>query len=141
MYKDYNACGDCAFLLGTTDITGLGKVRSRTPETQGSLSATYQAQLNDTYDWFARADYIHQGSRYATDANLLETGDSNRFNLRFGIENEDLRLEVYGKNIFEDDTLPNYQLLLDFAYFGANRIITAGLPEKRTYGIRAAYSF
>ena len=141
VYADYNACGDCAFLLGTTDITGLGKIRSRTPETQGSLSATYRAQFNDTYDWFARGDLIHQGSRFATDANILETGDSNRFNARIGVESENLRLEAYVKNAFEDETLPNYQLLLDFAYFGNNRVITAGLPEKRTYGIRATYTF
>lgn len=141
VYKDYNACGDCVFIMGTTDITGLNKIKSRTPETQGSLSGTYQRQLNDTYEWFVRGDYIHQGSRFATDANVLETGSSNRFNLRAGIESENLRLEAYSKNLFDDDTLPNYQLLLDFAYFGANRVITSGLPEKRTYGIRAIYTF
>jgi hypothetical protein len=84
---------------------------------------------------------LHTGSRFATDANLLETGDSNRINLRLGLQNDDLRLEIYGENLTEDKTFTNYQLLLDFAYFGANRIITAGLPDKRTWGVRAIYTF
>jgi outer membrane receptor protein involved in Fe transport len=103
-----------------------GNVKGKSPETQGSLSGTYQDQFNEEFDWFTRVDYLHTGSRYATDANLLETGDSNRVNLRLGIENENLRLELYGENLFDDETFTNYQLLLDFAYFGANRIITAG---------------
>jgi iron complex outermembrane receptor protein len=133
-------CGDCALLLGNSDISGLGKQKSRSPETQASLSGTYARQFNEEYDWFARLDYIYTGSRYATDANVTETGDSQRFNLRAGIENDNLRLEVYGENLFEDETFTNYQFLLDFAYFG-NRILTAGLPDKRQWGVRASYSF
>ncbi len=140
-FKVFEDCGDCAFLLGTTDISGRGNVKSRSPETQASLSGTYQARLNDVYDWFTRLDFIHTGSRYATDANLLETGDANRFNLRVGIENENLRLEAYGENLFEDRTFTNYQLLLDFSQFGLNRVITAGLPDDRTFGVRAVYTF
>jgi len=136
-----NNCGDCAFLLGTTDITGEGNVKAKSPETQGSFSGTYRDKFNDEFDWFTRFDYLHTGSRWATDANLLETGDSNRINLRVGIEKEDLRLELYGENLTDDETFTNYQLLLDFAYFGANRIITAGLPDKRSWGIRALYTF
>ena len=35
-----NNCADCGLLIGTSDISGLGKQLSRNPETQASLSAT-----------------------------------------------------------------------------------------------------
>jgi iron complex outermembrane receptor protein len=137
-------CGDCGLLLGQTDVTGLGLGNRGSPETQGSLSATYAGNLNSTYDWYVRGDFIHRGSSYATVANLLETGDQNTVNLRFGIESENLRLEIYSKNLFEDETITQYQYLLDFAYFNppsVPRFISAGLPEKRTFGLRATYTF
>ena len=51
-----------------------------------------------------------------------------------------LRLEAYVENLTEDETFTNYQVLLDFSNF-ANRVITAGLPDKRTWGLRASYTF
>ena len=138
-------CGDCGLLLGQTDVTGLGLGNRGTPETQGSVSGTYEGNLNATYDWYVRGDFIHRGSHYATVANLLETGDANTFNLRAGIESENLRLELYSKNLFEDKTITAYQYLIDFAYLGAPgglpRFVSAGLPDKRTFGIRAMYTF
>lgn len=137
------SCGDCAVLLGTSDISGMDKQLQRNPETQGSFSGTYEDQLNSTYDWFARFDYIHTGSRFATDANITETGDSNRLNLRVGIERDNLRLELYGENLTDDDTITNYQFLIDFANINpaANRVLTAGLPDQRSWGVRAKYLF
>lgn len=137
------SCADCGVLLGSSDISGMGKQLQRNPDTQGSLSGTLTGELNSDYDWFARLDYIHTGSRWATDANVTETGASDRFNLRVGIENENLRLELYGKNLSDDLTFTNYQFLIDFANINpaANRVLTGGLPDRRTWGIRASYSF
>ena len=129
--------------MGNTDISGLGKQLQRNPEMQASLSAVLNGALGNSRGWFARADYIHTGSKYATDANITETGDSNRLNLRAGIETDTYRVEVYGNNVTDDQTFTNYQFLIDFAYInpGANRLLTAGLPNKPTYGVRATYNF
>lgn len=137
------SCGDCGPLLGNTDISGLGKQLQRNPEMQASLSAVLSGALGSSRGWFARADYIHTGSKYATDANITETGDSNRLNLRAGLETDTYRVEVYGNNVTDDQTFTNYQFLIDFAYInpGANRLLTAGLPNKPTYGVRATYNF
>jgi outer membrane receptor protein involved in Fe transport len=97
--------------------------------------------LSDSYDWFARADYIYKGSQWATHANVTETGDRSLVNLRVGVENDDgLRLEAYATNIFDEKTFTGYQRLNDFAFFGA-QFMTAGLPDKPAYGIRATYNF
>jgi hypothetical protein len=65
-----------------------------------------------------------------------------------GINDDDLRLEFYVTNLFDDNTFTGYQRLNDFAIadsvpgdgVGYN-YITAGLPDKRAYGIRATYNF
>lgn len=131
----------CPVLLGVDNVDGLGKQTQKNPKNQGSLGLSFTDQLNERYDWYARMDYILTGSRFAGTPNLTETGDSHRVNLRAGIENETLRVEVFGKNVFDDKTFTNYQILHDFAYLGPRRILTAGLPDRATWGVRASYNF
>ena len=52
-----------------------------------------------------------------------------------------MRVEVFGKNVFDDRTFTNYQILHDFAYLGPRRVLTAGLPDKAAWGLRASYNF
>ena len=136
-------CADCAVLMGTSDITGMGKRKQRNPKVQRSLSGTYTGSMNNGLDWYLRVDRIHTGSSFATDANILETGASDRLNMRFGIVRDNLKLELIGENLTDDKTFTNYQFLIDFAWLppGVNRVATAGLPDKRYYGLKATYSF
>jgi iron complex outermembrane receptor protein len=134
-------CSDCDDAIGDRDITGLDKEFSRVPRETASLSANYRAPFRGELDWFLRGDYIWNSGTYATEANLTETGDMNKVNLRLGVESESLRFELYGTNIFDDDTLTGFQHLPDFATNGGNRQISAGLPDKQTFGVRAIYKF
>ncbi len=131
----------CPVLLGVDNVDGLGKQTQKNPKNQGSLGLSFTDQFNERYDWYARVDYIMTGSRFAGTPNLTETGDSHRVNVRVGMENESLRLELFGKNVFDDRTFTNYQILHDFAYLGPRRILTAGLPDKAAWGVRASYNF
>jgi hypothetical protein len=99
--------------------------------------------MNNGLDWYLRVDRIHTGSSFATDANILKTGPSDRLNMRFGIQKDNLKLELIGENLTDDKTFTNYQFLIDFAWLppGVNRVATAGLPDKRYYGLKATYSF
>ena len=126
----------CPVLLGINNVDGLGKRTQKNPKNQGSLGLAYTDQLTDRYDWYARVDYIMTGSRFAGNPNLTETGDSHRVNVRAGVENDTMRVEVFGKNVFDDRTFTNYQILHDFAYLGPRRILTAGLPDKAAWGVR-----
>jgi len=145
-------CADCAVLLGNSDISGMGKRKQRNPKVQHSLSGTYTGQMSNDNDWYLRADFIHTGSSFATDANILETGSSDRLNIRFGIKRDftshrgtssNIHIEFIGENLTNDKTFTNYQFLIDFAWLppGVNRVATAGLPDKRYYGIKATYNF
>lgn len=141
--KTLTDCADCAVLLGSSDISGLKKRKQRNPKSQHSLSGTYTGQLSNGRDWYLRTDLIHTGSSFATDANILETGSSNRINMRFGIVRDNLKVELIGENLTNDKTFTNYQFLIDFAWLppGVNRVATAGLPDQRYYGLKATYSF
>jgi outer membrane receptor protein involved in Fe transport len=136
-------CADCGVLMGTQDISGLGKRKQRNPKVQGSLSGTFTGEIQTGIAWYLRGDYIHTGSSYATDANILETGASNRINMRLGFEKDNLKVELIGENLTDDKTVTNYQFLIDFAWLppGVNRVATAGLPDKRYFGLKATYSF
>lgn len=134
-------CADCAAALGDRDITGLGKEFSRVPRESASLSANYQAPFTNRIDFFLRGDYIWNSGTWATDANLTETGSMDRVNIRAGIQRDALRIELYGTNIFDNDTITGFQNLPDFATNGGRRQLSAGLPEPRTLGVRAIYRF
>ena len=136
-------CADCAVLLGTSDISGMGKRKQRNPKTQRSISGTLDGQMSNGVEWYLRTDLLHTGSSYATDANVTETGSSNRVNMRYGIVKDNLRLELVGENLTNDKTFTNYQFLIDFAYLppSVNRVLTGGLPDLRYYGVKATYSF
>ena len=131
----------CPVLLGVDNVDGLGKRTQKNPKNQGSLGLSFTDRFNERYDWYARVDYIMTGSRFAGTPNLTETGDSHRVNVRVGMENESLRLELFGKNVLDDKTFTNYQILHDFAYLGPRRVLTAGLPDRATWGVRASYGF
>ena len=133
---------DAGILLGTRELAGLGNQFSRYPRISGTASGTYRNQLTDNTHWFARLDYIFKDGKWATDANLTKTPKENRINLRVGLEvGEDLRIEAYGTNLTGDDAFTGFQAFNDLAFFGGRRVLTIGLPVKRSYGVRAAYRF
>ena len=133
---------DAGILLGERELAGLGNQFSRYPRISGTASGTYRSRLTDTTHWFARLDYIYKDGKWATDTNVTKTPKENRINLRVGLEvGEDLRIEAYGTNLTGDDAFTGFQAFNDLAFFGGRRVLTIGLPVKRTYGVRAAYRF
>ena len=134
-------CSDCGGILGFNEIAGLGKEFSRTPRISGTVSANYRGELTERTSWFVRGDYIYRGSMWATEANLAETGDANRVNLRTGFEVDSLNVEFYATNLFNDKTLTGFQRFTDGATAANATMLTAGLPEKRAYGVRVTYKF
>jgi iron complex outermembrane receptor protein len=134
-------CADCLGILGFREIAGLDNEFSRTPRVSGTASVNYRGSFGNGMGWFARGDYIFRGSTWATEANVAETGDQQLVNLRAGIERDDWSLEVYGNNVFEDDTFPGFQRFTDGSVSSTAVMLTAGLAEQATYGVRATYRF
>ena len=132
-------CADCLLILGNRQMAGLGLGFSRFPKVSGTFSGTYERALANDARWYVRADYMHRGTQYATEANLAETGVSKRLNARVGWRNgTGLRIEAYGTNITDDKTFDGFQRFDDQAFSGFH-MLTAALPNKAIYGLRATY--
>jgi iron complex outermembrane receptor protein len=134
---------DALNLLGERTIDGMGNAFSRYPETSGSLSLTYQGQLNSGRDWFARGDLIYRGSTWMTNANITETPAFTSFNVRLGTEMDTWRIELYGTNVFNEKGYMNLQLFPDLSGLSTNlnRMMMAGLFPRPSYGIRTTFEF
>ncbi|MCU0757889.1 MAG: TonB-dependent receptor [Steroidobacteraceae bacterium] len=134
-------CADCLGILGVREIAGLRKEFSRTPIVSGTASADYRGSFGNGMSWFARGDYIFRGSTWATEANVAETGDQQLVNLRLGLERDAWRLEAYVNNALDNDTFSGFQRFTDGSVSATAVMMTAGLAEKRTVGVRASYRF
>ncbi len=133
---------ECASILGEP---GGGSLRGNTtpnaPEHTLAASLDYRQALNSDFDWYFRADYNFESSRYAQVFNLAETGGSSRVNVRAGIENEQWLLSVWVKNLTDDDTVDSVLRIVDFNRFFTRRAFQAHLPRGRQLGVTAEYRF
>ncbi len=134
---------DALNLLGNRTIDGMGNSFSRYPERSGTLSLTYQGQLQSGHDWFLRGDVIYRGPTWMTNANQTTTPSFTTFNLRGGVEMETWRIEVYATNISNEEGYTNLQLFPDLSGLsgGFNRMIMAGMHPRPSYGIRTSFEF
>lgn len=69
-----------------------------------TASAQYQASLGGGWDWFVRSDLTYRSRQYGSTTNLFWVGNQARVNAAFGIENERWAIEVWARNLFDDDT-------------------------------------
>jgi iron complex outermembrane receptor protein len=118
----------------------LGNRLPRAPRNQGYAAINYAGQMRNGMGWYAGADYLFIGKKYVTSANLVSTGDQQLVNARIGIENDNLRIELWGKNIFDNDTPDAAFPSFDYDTF-TSRAITQGLPRKAMFGVRMNYEF
>jgi iron complex outermembrane receptor protein len=134
------------------DITGVtanlkGRRSSRFPEWSWNLSSTYTGQVNAEWDWFARGDVMFMGEAFAGQSNLATLQSYNLVNARFGIEKDDIRVEIYAKNLFDEDTWRGGAEFTDFSLlpeplFAFNQLGIILLPnDKRTFGLRISLDF
>ncbi|MBL8630098.1 MAG: TonB-dependent receptor, partial [Rhodospirillaceae bacterium] len=93
-------------LVATGLVVGLygynGKKLPRVPQYSGSFSTGYRAGLSGDWDWFVRADAAYTGKSWDSEANIVKTDDYIRTNARIGVENQDLMIELFAKNLFND---------------------------------------
>ncbi len=145
-------------LVATSLIIGLrgfdGKHLARVPTWKGSLASTYRDQLSGDWNWFVRGDVNYTGSAWDSEANIVRTDAYFRANLHLGVERQDLRIELFAKNVFNDKHWDFAYRNASFAETGtlqkplpgtntytfANGVIVQA-PDKREYGVRVNYKF
>ena len=133
-----NLCVSNGALATNTDH--LGNQVNWTPEYTGSATATYTRPVfGGRMDGFVRGEFLYESTKYATEANVFETGDRNLVHLRVGVETERYRVEAYATNLFDDDTYNYVSINTDLDNFA--RAFVAGLPFKRAFGVRGTFRF
>ena len=116
------------------------------PKIQWSFSPQYRAPFVGEYEWYARLDWKHRGRIFIDPTNVAWAPGNDIFNLRAGIDNGTVKLEVYGENITDDKKLVSGRKgndAIGFSERGNNRTneIRSVLPNPRVIGIRATYNF
>ncbi len=76
----------------------------RQPEWQASGSLDYRRPLSDGWDWFARADVTYQGKVFEGNSNLSYLPANTYVNMKLGIESGRYSVELWGRNVFSDDS-------------------------------------
>lgn len=122
-----------------------GKDAPRYPNWIGSLATTYRDTLNNDWDWYVGGDVSYKGKIWLEFANLSQIDDYFLANARIGIEREDLRVELFVRNLFDEDTWINGSRGVDFSDQGNFAFTAQGHnlspQEKRTVGIRTNIKF
>jgi len=139
--NNFGYCTDCLVILGTS-VAPANVHLQVSPRQNWSLSTEYHDHLAGDYDWFARMDYTHRGSYFADQANVAVVSASDQVNLHIGTRTDKLEIEAFVKNLTKDASPEGASVGPDtlFSYAALNEV-RYGLPDKRTFGLRAHYLF
>ncbi len=131
-----------------------GNEFARQPDVTAALNSTYRGMLSNGWKWSIRGDMSYTGRAWDSIANIVQSDDYYRVNARIGVERDNLALELFVTNLFNDNTW-NYMsrtvnnneasqsinaiLPLGNANFQTGFAVEA--PDKRDIGLRVSYSF
>jgi len=113
------------------------------PKWTRSISSTYITAINNDWDWFVRGDAIYFGKTWVFIASLGQCNDYRLFNTRVGAEREDLCVELWVKNAFDDDNWSacarwtDFSRRIDFGLFTLYQGVAITPQNKRQFGLRA----
>lgn len=82
-----------------------GKKLPFVPEHTFNIGAQLRAPLGGGYDWFARGEYTYTGT-YHLDAGNTETESYGLATFTVGVERDNLRVELWIKNAFDQEYVP-----------------------------------
>ena len=131
-------------IIGTTNFKGRNVPRY--PKWMANLSSTYTQPLTNTWDWYIRGDILYQGKTFADLGNLAQRDDYMLVHARLGILRENMRVELFVRNLFDEKGWAGAQRAVDFTVQGNFNFhnfhgINVVPPDKRTFGIRTNISF
>jgi iron complex outermembrane receptor protein len=127
------------------DVIISGTELPQVSKNQLTFSNAFKGQLSADWGWSARVDYLYNSKRYDQVYNAAYTGDSNRINLHLGASYRKLDMELWVRNVTNDNTSPALIRYVEtrtgYYTYGPDRAIGATLPEKRATGVTVGYRF
>ncbi len=142
-YTDYKF-NFVAPIAGYSQMSGNGTPRQ--PEWSGNATATQRLTLagNDAY---IRGEMIYQGKAFVDESNLAFLDDYTVFNLRAGVTTDNLLIELFVKNLLDEDAWAtgarwtDFSSPTQFAFLTAKQGVVVSPQDRREFGIRASYRF
>jgi len=77
-----------------------------TSEHQASFYVQSEFPLTDNVNGFINADITHESSKFIQVHNLMETGDTNILSGQIGVKFDNVRIEIFGRNLTDERTPP-----------------------------------
>ncbi len=140
-HAEFTAFDDETQARLTGDGSVAGNRTPRAPEFTFNLSSRFVTPITESMDLFLRADVNHKSSRFVQVHNLAIIGAVTRMNIHTGLEWQDVRLTLYVKNLFDDDTPADVTRFFDASSRFMPRAFLVTLPRGRSFGATVNYSF
>lgn len=124
-----------------------GNTSPRYPEFKGNLALNYTAPLaRDGWDWFTRGDLLYFGEYFVDESNLATAPAQTLLSARIGVKTENLRLELFGYNLTDEDSYAAASRFSDFSIpgnfaFTTNQGINVAPQRSRYFGVKATFTF
>ncbi len=136
-------CSGAAIPFGVTPVIGIpvdvsGNSLPLAPEVTFSIGAEYVFDINDSWDMSVRGDFYHRGEVFTRIFNLeadrLDSFQNANAAIQFTNDELDMELELFVKNLLEDDQQTS-QYLTDAS---SGLFTNTFLLEPRQFGVRVA---
>lgn len=128
--------GGCTSLFGSLD----GKQIPRTAENAFFADVDYRQEMNNGWEWHIGANLSYEDSKFSQVHNFAETGDSTLVNLRAGFRNDNYSVLFWGKNVTDEDSVPNVLRYADSAR-SFRRSFAGLLRRGPQYGVTVTANF
>lgn len=152
--------GDFTAVFGPT-ANVQGQTAPRFPEWTGSFSGTYERDLPSSFfgtsdaSWYTRGDVFYTGEFFDENTNLAQAPSAVDVNLRTGIKRDNISLEVFVTNLFNEDAVLGANNIADTSFdvrgfnpFNAAQIfdfsresVHVALRPRRQLGVRLDVDF
>jgi iron complex outermembrane recepter protein len=141
--KTYSCPVFCQAIIGAANqVAPRGNALPVTPRYNGLAAAQYTDALSADWRWYVSGEYVFAGPIFADITNVVETPAQDVANFRVGLEKDDLLLEAFVLNAFDDYYFTTAQRDTDqFRGTATQGAIYVGPPVKRQLGVRARYRF
>lgn len=125
----------------TGDASVAGNRTPRAPKHTINLSSSFTYPINEGMDFFLRGDLNYKSSRFVQVHNLAIIGATTKVNIHTGLEWQDVRLSVFVKNLFDDDTPADITRFFDASLRTLPRAFLITLPKSRQFGLSFNHAF
>jgi outer membrane receptor protein involved in Fe transport len=134
--------GPCPSAGSTRFQSVAGFRTANAPEDTASAGVEVNFPITETWRFFARTDASYQSERFAEVYNHASTGDSLRFDARLGVQADQWKVTVWGRNVGNERSAnavvrffnPDSGFLFTRAY-------QVNYPNGRQVGLTAEYRF